>query len=112
MPKIDKSVLTFGIDARVRDKKYLDSARDRYCEVSVLHDRETVVACHPRCCGTGGTGLKPSDDLVIFLCRGCHDELDQRVKADDWAGAEDWLIRNILYPMLRRRYAGRKQKAR
>lgn len=104
MPKIDKSVLTFGVETRVVDEAYRRSFKGRECMVSPSHDTTTVVGCHPRVAGAGAMGAKPSDSLLIPLCHGCHDELDQRAKSDDWQGAAIWLVKKILFPMLRLRY--------
>jgi hypothetical protein len=53
-----------------------------------MHDRETVVLCHLRQFGGGGTSLKPPDNEAVYGCMRCHDIVDGRVP---WIlGAEDF----------------------
>jgi hypothetical protein len=123
MAKVDKSVLQFGCESRVRDDTYRRSAKDRACENCGNPD---AVGAHPRTGQTGGGGLKPGDDLLLFLCTPCH--LGPRGQEH---GGSRWLARftllrilklswpeieptdatcvfvctHILYPILRKRYA-------
>lgn len=98
---IDKSVLTFGEPERVRNPEYLSSRRGGLCEVDPAHDSTTVVACHVRLDGAGGMGLKPGDDLVLFLCSDCHDEMDGRRPGLQGAA---FIVARIVLPWLRRRF--------
>ena len=81
---------------RVKDRKYLDSFRYEPCWGCGTTDG-TVVGAHIRTGHEGGTGLKPSDDLVLPLCYSCH--MDQEGNS----GAE-WWIENILKPIARQKY--------
>lgn len=95
---IDKSALKFGEPRRVRDRAWLLSARDRVCDRCGNDGKLTgmVVACHVRAGNEGGTRLKPSDDLVVFMCSDCH-----RLQEAN-PGPEFWF--DLFKLWLRRRY--------
>lgn len=96
--RIDKSMLAFGTPPRVEDERYLRSARDRDCErCGCPGTTGKVVACHVRAGLEGGTGLKPSDDLVVFMCDRCHAEQEAAVDKVAW-----WL--DLFKLWLRKRY--------
>lgn len=93
--KIDKSQLQFGIEHRVRDRKYLDRAKDGACEN--CGGTHGVVSAHVRVGNEGGTGLKPSDDLTVLLCFHCHAAQEANPGIDWWLG--------IFKKLLKDRYA-------
>ena len=45
-------------------------------------DSSTVVLCHLRIGGVGGTGQKPHDLVALPACHSCHDVLDKRTRRD------------------------------
>lgn len=68
-----------------RSKKLLNAARDcPYCMMCGKPNDGTIVAAHYqglRQHSFGkGTGIKPSDSAVAFICSNCHDIADGRVK--------------------------------
>jgi hypothetical protein len=98
-PRIDKSVLTIGIQAHGRidktspdlmlrepertvDHAYRQSARGRPCDVwGCTADPDTVVGAHLRLTlpeFPGAGARKPHDGLIAFLCYGHHQLLDRR----------------------------------
>jgi len=85
-------------DIPLRDRKYLDSFKDRVCEVCGYPES---VACHIRLNHLGGMGTKPPDWAVIALCSRCHDEFDGRTEHD---GGAMWLIEKWILPFCRARY--------
>jgi hypothetical protein len=97
MPRVDKSLLTFGERPRVRDEKYRQSARGRPCMACGRQD-DTVVLAHINIAGNFGRGLKAGDNESVFLCGLCHADLDA-----DTARAT-WLVRNVLLPLRREAY--------
>ena len=64
----------------IRSRKYLDAAKDQACVCCGRRDG-TVVACHYqglRAQALGkGTGIKPHDIAVAWLCSTCHAKFDQ-----------------------------------
>ena len=95
--RIEKSALTFGEPIRIRDRKWLDTFEHKECWNCGRQDG-TVVGAHIRWGQAGGASLKPSDDLVIPLCHGCH---EGEPPAEFWA--------NVLKNLARRAYARWKQ---
>lgn len=83
----------------IRDKAWLQAHRDMACIVCGRQGQGDVVAAHIRFGNEGGTGLKPSDDLVIPLCYQHHTELDSNPP-----DVARWLVKYVLKPLLRRRY--------
>ena len=85
---------------RIRDKKYLQSYKDKTCEAAARGGYELcgkpAVGAHIRVGNEGGRGLKPSDDLTLALCHECHTAQE--------TGGYEWLVEHILKPQLRRRY--------
>lgn len=94
--KIDKNV--GREDPIIRDRRYLDSYADELCWSCGAKE---CVGAHVRYAGSGGTGIKPSDDFTFPACKKCHDAFDGRTQID---GGADWIMRNVFMPMLRRRY--------
>jgi hypothetical protein len=94
--RIDKAALHFGEPPRIRDRKWLDTFEHKEC--MNCGDTGTVVGAHIRWGQSGGTQLKPSDDLVIPLCFRCH---QGEPPAEFWA--------NVLKQVARRAYARWKQ---
>lgn len=76
-----------------RSEKLLKSAKDKPCVLCQRNDG-TTVACHIRRVAFGaGTGLKPPDCLTAWLCKDCHDKLDDREKFWDAAQRDQyWLL--------------------
>lgn len=97
MPRIDKSVLTFGERPRVRDEKYKRSANGRPCMACGRQD-DSVVLAHINIAGNFGRGLKAPDDESVFLCGLCHRDCDTD------SDRAKWLVRNILLPLRREAY--------
>jgi hypothetical protein len=69
--------------------KLRKSARGQSCTLRLTntcsHNTETVVLCHIRDFGGGGTSLKPPDRRAVYACSRCHDALDGRgPKPPDW----------------------------
>jgi hypothetical protein len=100
--RIDKSALPIGTPPRVEDEAFLRSAVGRACERCGKpgHTGE-VVGAHVRTGLEGGTGYKPSDDLVVFLCSACHLLAKD---AQERNPGPDWWFEMIFKPMLQRRY--------
>jgi len=69
--KIDKSLLSFGTEGILRDRKYLDSVRGMPCIVTgqLTSDCETVDPAH---IGTAGKGFKSADNHVLPLIHSEH----------------------------------------
>jgi len=71
-------------EGKIKDRKYLDTARDKCC--LVCGSRHGVVMHHLRCSSYAGTGTKAGDDKVIPLCSryfkkdGCHDKIHNNEK--------------------------------
>ena len=65
------------------------------------NDRDTVVLCHLRMFGGGGTGLKPDDSEAVFGDDHCHSRLDGRaplwldVNESKWEYIARALIRTL-----------------
>lgn len=95
---IDKSVLPFGEPERTRDRPYLNKAPEMRCASC---GKGAHVAAHIRTGNRGGTGLKPSDKLIEWLCSPCHDWQERNPGALWWYenvrkvpttfGPDDWL---------------------
>jgi len=96
--RIDKSALAIPEDARIRDRNWLDAHHAMTCWVPGC----ATVGCDPahvRAGQGGGTGLKPSDDLVYPLCHAHHSE------QHGWPGGEEnWWIERVIKPAARKRY--------
>lgn len=92
----------FSKTARPRDRRYLDSFRGRACEACGVQD-DTIVPAHVRTGLNGGMGLRPPDSDVLALCFKCHSDFDQ-------GGGAKWLVKHVLLPILRKRYARWKEK--
>ena len=93
---VDKTTLPLGTAPRVRDKKWLRSAKDKACEVCGSTDG--VVAAHFNVAGTVGTGIKAGDDQTAFLCQKHHQEADSSLNRAEWWGL------NICRKLLADRY--------
>lgn len=63
------------------------------------NDRATVVLCHLRMFGGGGTGLKPHDSEAVFACAYCHDRLDGR--APLWLAEHESRYDYIAHALIR-----------
>lgn len=95
-PKIDKSVLAFGIPERLKDEAYTRSAQGRACDACGIENGTTVFA-HFRRKGCG-MQIKPHDAEGFFLCHRCHNDWDLGTNR------EGWVIDNIVIPQAHRRY--------
>lgn len=73
---------------KVRDRKYLDSARDRACLICGI--RGDVVFHHLRLSDKAGTGTKACDDEVLNLCHRHHLEIHQNEK--DFLKRYEWVV--------------------
>lgn len=80
---------------RIRDRKYLDRARDAECEA--CGSDYGVVSAHVRDGNEGGMGLKPSDDLTVCLCYYCHAQQESN-------RGSDWWFERVFKQILRKRY--------
>lgn len=80
-----------------RDRKWLDSAKDRECDV--CGSVGTTVFAHMRDGMGGGMGLKPPDYLGAFLCFEHHAHQEQNP-------GPRWWVDMILVPWMRTRHAG------
>src|SRR6188768_470050 len=78
---IDKSQLALGEPERVRNRPYLDQAPKMVCAAC---GKPAQVAAHIRAGLTGGTGLKPSDKLIEWLCSPHHDAQERNPGALWW----------------------------
>jgi len=96
MPRIDKSMLPFGIAHRIVDKAYRKHLSMLPCAVCGAEDG-TVVGAHIRAGNEGGMSLKPSDDLQEPLCHKCH--ADQEANP-----GPEWWFENTYKPKLRDNY--------
>lgn len=100
-PKIDKSVLTFGVPKKVEDPKYLDNYRHMTCNASDNGidrcDQPCQGGAHVRDGEVAGTANRPSDDLTESLCHRHH--MDQEANPGEW-----WWFTYCYKPSLRRRY--------
>jgi len=102
--RVDKSALPYGEPERVRDRRWLDTARDRPCEV--CGSTGTTVGAHVRCTTYAGAGQKPDDRHVLWLCFDHHRQFDG-------LGTEDkalWLVRNVVLPLCESRYSNWKAR--
>lgn len=67
-----------------RSKKLLDYAKD--CPEcmdcgNVNYDGHQLCAAHiPTGAEFKGTGMKPADNLIAYVCQHCHDSMDGRAK--------------------------------
>ncbi len=83
--------------ARVSDRKYLDSFRDRTCESCDTQDG-TIIPAHVRAGEHAGLGRKPDDSLTVALCHRCHMEQEANP-------GPDWWFEHVFKRYLRTRYA-------
>jgi hypothetical protein len=82
---------------RIRDEKYKSYIRSLPCSVPGCPYASD--AAHIRSGLEGGTGLKPSDDLINPICRIHHTE------QGTWpAGEEHWWMDKVIKARSRRRY--------
>ena len=61
--------------------EWRQSAQGQQCTLRLdccNHDPATVVLCHLREFGWGGTATKPHDFLAVYACAACHAEMDAR----------------------------------
>lgn len=79
---IDKAALAIGPAQRIRDPKWLASAKDRPCEA--CGSWEGVVAAHFNTACNSGMAQKAGDDQTAFLCFRCHMEADQSPTRLEW----------------------------
>ena len=86
---------------RIRDRRYLDTAPGRICAVPGC-GKTAACGCHIRFDLAGGTGLKPSDDEIDWLCAEHHDDQERN------PGAE-WWIRMVFLPLRRAAYRAWKE---
>lgn len=93
---IDKTTLANGTPKRVRDPKWLASAKDKPCEACGSWDG--VVAAHFNTAGNSGMAQKAGDDQTAFLCFRCHMEADQSPTKLEW-----WALK-IMTGLLAYRY--------
>ena len=91
----------FDRDTMIRDRSFLDSAAIRVCDVPGCPDREVVG--HHILKGSGhGTGQKPSDADVLFLCGHHHTGPDG---IHQYGGGEAmFVLREIVIPTARLRH--------
>ena len=68
--------------AHVNNPKYRKSFKGAQCIVKGCMDRETVVGAHIREHSYAGMGRKPSDSLILPLCRKHH--VEQSRDRDFW----------------------------
>ena len=105
---INKALLAHGEPERVRNRVYLDQAPKMICASC---SKPAQVAAHIRTGGTGGTGLKPSDKLIEWLCSKCHD-LQERAPGSLWwyenvrrvpttRGPDEWLRHEYIPARMR-----------
>lgn len=89
----------------VRDRKYLDYLRTQSCILTGLSAVEDM-AVDPMHIGTGGKGLKSSDDEVLpvvhYLHQQGHDSGEVSMLR---ANAPDWLLREAFRAYARMLYA-------
>lgn len=71
-----------------RSKKIMKAAQGQECQLRLTHtcngNNETVVACHIG--RNRGIGIKCGDNMVVFACSSCHQEIDSCARsayADD-----------------------------
>lgn len=78
--------MTFRPSDPIRDPRWLKRIRDMRCDVTNLeaNDYLSIVPAHVRTGGFGGTGLKPSDDLVIPLRADFHQRQHQIGETTFW----------------------------
>jgi hypothetical protein len=64
------------------------NARGQDCTLKLpgcQNDTATVVLCHLRMFGGGGTSMKPHDSEAVFGCAHCHDIIDSRNPVQFWS---------------------------
>lgn len=88
--------MMFPKQIHIKDPKYRKSFSGAVCWGCGASDR-TVIGAHIRSGSNAGMGRKPSDDLILPLCSGCH--ADQEANP-----GPEWWLENILKPIARRRY--------
>ncbi|MCR9214803.1 MAG: hypothetical protein NXI13_13885 [Proteobacteria bacterium] len=92
---VDKSVLTFGTEGRLRDRDYLDSYEGRSC--MVCGSTNGVVGAHVNY-QNFARGLKAGDNRTAALCDKCH-------RSHDGHGdIADWWMKNYVFPRLEANY--------
>lgn len=67
---------------KIKSKKLRDSARGQDCTLRLVgicnFNPETTVLCH---IGTNaGIGTKSGDNMAVFGCSSCHNEIDTKAK--------------------------------
>lgn len=83
-------------EPRERDRKYLDSYRDRSCDACGAMDG-TIVGAHIRTGHEAGIGQKPDDALTLALCFRCH-------QAQEAEPGPRWWCEHVLKRIARNRY--------
>lgn len=79
-PLVAKAPMRKG--ARPKQLPATRSAKGQDCALQFpccRNETETVVLCHLRQFGGGGTSLKPASQEAVYGCARCHDVLDGRV---------------------------------
>ena len=98
---INRAYMYLAVRARypAAETWWTDKHREGYrcVRAKLVLEDGTTVAAHVRAGHEGGVGLKPSDDLTVFLCFQCHMEQESQ------PGAE-WWFENIFKPWLKERY--------
>lgn len=89
---IDTSMLPFGKKKRIRDSDYRKSFNGQRC--IVCGKTETTIGAHVRHGLTGGTGLKPSDTLIMPLCAYHHSE-ESKDQVKFWMKHRGWSIDQV-----------------
>lgn len=114
--KIDKSQLKFGEVKRVRDRKYLDSFRDKVCLASdngIDICGLPAIPAHINDGEMAGTANKAGDDLVYPLCDRHHKEQGS-IKDNGYSkNNRYWFwVEKCFKPMVRRWYRDSKSRIR
>lgn len=73
----------------IKSKKLRDSARGQECTLRLPgtcnFNPETTVLAHVPC-GMSGMGMKGPDQISIYCCNSCHDQLDKRTNGPEIDG--------------------------
>ena len=103
-PRIDKSVLAFGITPALRDRAYLDWLRTQPCIVTGLRDPKTRQV-DPAHIGTAGKGNKSPDNEALPLLPELHREGHQKGEMTmfRWRLPDD-VLRDALRALAREQY--------
>lgn len=91
----------------VRDRRYLDAVREMPCVLTYCQSSEilSVVPAHIRWGGSGGIGLKPSDDHVLPLRADLHNEQHRVGEVPFWREhITDELMMRALKALAREMY--------